>query len=216
MWEEAIEGSQEEMTHAQNGSPGLRSLDVILGTPGHHRGSQNRGRPGTGVHLGMGVGESKVSREMVWPPVRVQAAFPRPPLRAYEGGGWRGHREASVRTLPTLVSPSENDAGERKLHHWRRPACTVPGCAVAPALVTGFEQWLRTQHRRETLCHGGEVPSSWCLGWVLGMEPPWAGWVVQLPIRHPSTPPRCTSYTRRGHPATQLRTPRTRMQCWHS
>lgn len=76
MWEKAIEGSQEEMTHAQNGSPGLRSLDVILGTPGHHRGSQNRGRPRTGVHLGMGVGESKVNRETVWPPVRVQAASP--------------------------------------------------------------------------------------------------------------------------------------------
>lgn len=82
MWEEAIEGNQEEMTHAQNGSPGLRSLDIILGTPGHRRGSQNRGRPGTGVHFGMGVVESKVSRETVWQPVRVQAASPTQPLRA--------------------------------------------------------------------------------------------------------------------------------------
>lgn len=165
----------------------------------------------------MGVEESKVTgRETVWQPVRVQAASPAHLSEPSEGGSWRGHREASVRTLPTLVSRSENAAGEWKLHYWRRAACTVPGCTVAPALVTGFEQRLRTQHRRETLCHGGEAPSSWCLGWVLGVDPPWAGWVVQLPISHPSTPPRCTSYMRRGHQATQLRTPRTRMQCWHS
>lgn len=52
MWVENIEGHWEELTEAQNRSPGLRGLDIILGQQGTMEGAKVQAGPGQGYVLG--------------------------------------------------------------------------------------------------------------------------------------------------------------------